>query len=326
MTAIGVIILGNSGVGKSFLGNVILGQEAFKHQVKASAVTTETEYKQYDINGQKYAIYNIPGLIESQQEAIERNKREIDRAFKQHPYAVVLFVFGTGRGGRVEASDIIAFKAINEAYPLSGKSLVFIVNQVPLDRGPNYNEETKTELKQTTEIDVNYYCFFLTIDKTSTNEKQTMRTKLLDTITNALPKTHTKQKEINLQAAELVKLQKQITDLQKQIEDERKKTQERELQIYDEQQRKRRQAVRQGGVFHMLSDLNEAFQTTSIHDDYCTPYSSSGCVSSRSTNGDRFTGEYMSTNGSANGRPIYAGPQGGRYHLTGSGNKSYIPK
>ena len=226
MTTVGVIILGNSGVGKSLLANVLLGREAFQHETQARAVTTKTEYAQCEINGTKYAVYNIPGLIELNQDRIERNKGEIDRAFKQHPYAVILYVFGTGRGGRVDVNDVIAFNAINKAYPFSEKSVVFIVNQIPTDRKSNYESETKEALEKETEIPVKYCCFFTTIDKSSTTEKQRIQTKLVDTITSALPKTHTKKQEINLLLTELPKLRKQIDDLQKQIEEDRRNAQQ----------------------------------------------------------------------------------------------------
>jgi hypothetical protein len=45
-----------------------------------------------------------------------------------------------------------------------------------------------------------------------------------------------------------------------------------------------------------------------------------------SGHGGRFTGEFMATRGAANGRPIFEGARGGQYHMTASGNKSYIPK
>jgi hypothetical protein len=42
--------------------------------------------------------------------------------------------------------------------------------------------------------------------------------------------------------------------------------------------------------------------------------------------GGRFTGGTMATRGAANGRPIIKGPDGGFYHLTPSGNRSYLRK
>lgn len=57
------------------------------------------------------------------------------------------------------------------------------------------------------------------------------------------------------------------------------------------------------------------------------PFQAMGPVSSgRSSgaHGGRFTGEYMATNGSVNGRPIYEGPRGGNYYMTSGGNKRYM--
>jgi GTPase Era involved in 16S rRNA processing len=194
MSTAGVIILGNLGVGKSFLSNVILGQEAFKHAAQARAVTLTTEYKECQINSKQYAVYNVPGLIENDQERIDINKREIDRAFRQHPYAVVLYVCGAANSGRVRLEDAIAFRAINDAYPLGEKSLIIIFNDIPtnLSSGdyPKYESETTSHLKQCLGMDLKHICFIYRINTTSTTEKQAIQTKLLDKIKIALPKTH----------------------------------------------------------------------------------------------------------------------------------------
>jgi DNA replication protein DnaC len=63
----GLIILGNSGVGKSFLANILLGHEAFKHEFSPRSVTHRTEFEEITIDDYDYAIFNIPGLIEADQ-------------------------------------------------------------------------------------------------------------------------------------------------------------------------------------------------------------------------------------------------------------------
>ncbi len=64
---LGLIILGNSGVGKSFLANILLGHEAFKHEFSAQSVTHRTEFEEITLDDHDYAIFNIPGLIEADQ-------------------------------------------------------------------------------------------------------------------------------------------------------------------------------------------------------------------------------------------------------------------
>ncbi len=63
----GLIILGNSGVGKSFLANILLEKEVFKHEFSARSVTHRTEFQEIEIGNHRYAIFNIPGLIEADQ-------------------------------------------------------------------------------------------------------------------------------------------------------------------------------------------------------------------------------------------------------------------
>ncbi len=63
----GLIILGNSGVGKSFLANILLDKDVFKHEFSPRSVTHRTEFQEITIENHHYAIFNIPGLIEADQ-------------------------------------------------------------------------------------------------------------------------------------------------------------------------------------------------------------------------------------------------------------------
>ncbi|CAF0752145.1 unnamed protein product [Adineta steineri] len=238
--SVGAIILGNSGVGKSFLANVILGREAFKHEYQPNAVTLKTEYQKSSINGQTYAIYNIPGLIESDQERIELNKREIDLAFQQHPNAVVFYVFSTNHG-RIKNEDVVAFNAINAAYPLSQKSLIVVVNGVNPKRPPNYDTHTVTTLTTLLKMHLPYMCFVKQINEPS--EQELLHQQLIQTITRAVPKVHHKEQKIDLQAAEISKLTKEIAEFQKHIEQDREKHRlevEKLKKEFDEKERRQK--------------------------------------------------------------------------------------
>jgi DNA replication protein DnaC len=79
----GLIILGNSGVGKSFLANILLDREAFKHEFSARSVTHRTEYEEITFDNHRYAIFNIPGLIEADQ--------VIKKLMRCHRYYVCIF-------------------------------------------------------------------------------------------------------------------------------------------------------------------------------------------------------------------------------------------
>ncbi|CAF1466636.1 unnamed protein product [Rotaria sordida] len=108
-------------------------------------------------------------------------------------------------------------------------------------------------------------------------------------------------------------------------EEERKKAEERERRIREEERQRAEQRNGPGTSFDFMRYLTSAFGATSINDYAYMPHSTSRPVSA-SPYGGRLTGEYMSTTGAANGRAIYEGPKGGRYHITESGNRSYIRK
>jgi hypothetical protein len=133
----GLIILGNAGAGKSYICNMIIGYERFETDFRREAVTTTAEYHRINAGPSDLLVYNIPGLIESHQEEIDRNKREIIKAFERCPISVVMFVW-TQVDGRPQPDDIIAFKALKEAYKFSSKSLIFVLNNIPSKRPPTY--------------------------------------------------------------------------------------------------------------------------------------------------------------------------------------------
>ncbi|CAF3672743.1 unnamed protein product, partial [Rotaria socialis] len=204
----GLILLGNSGVGKSFLGNVILGRDVFEHECSSGSVTHETEFEDYAVGNASYAVFNIPGLIEADQEAVDRNKAEIYKAFQQRPDSVVAFVFAGGSGGRIRDEDIIAFKAINNVYKFQSKSLLLIVNDLPPRRPPKYEGGTLIKLEHHLGIQHIQVCFLDRINNTDEDDREQMRAKLFDAIIRCTPITHKKDGDIQLN----VDVLKQLTD------------------------------------------------------------------------------------------------------------------
>ncbi|CAF1210886.1 unnamed protein product [Adineta ricciae] len=169
----GLILLGNSGVGKSFIGNVVLGRDVFEHECSSSSVTHETEFEDYTVGNSSYAVFNIPGLIEADQEAVDRNKAEIYKAFQQRPNSVIAFVFTGGSGGRIRDEDVIAFKAIHAAYNFQSDSLLLIVNDLPLNRSPKYEGATAIKLQGLVNIPNVRICFLDRISQTELRSNET---------------------------------------------------------------------------------------------------------------------------------------------------------
>ena len=217
----GLIILGNSGVGKSFLANIILGKQCFKHDFSARSVTHRTESITCILGDKHYKIYNIPGLIEGDEERITLNTLEIKRAFeeqKEHPL-VVIYVFGH-QNGRIRNEDIVTFRAIHNAYPLNPDSLITIVNGLPPDRLSTYNNDAQATLIDLLGMKPGQICF---IDRLKSGDiyQESVRTYLIDAISNVRPRIHIKTNNINMITDDVFRLRADLDMLQIRMDNER---------------------------------------------------------------------------------------------------------
>lgn len=151
---IGVILAGNTGVGKSLLCNIIYGGEVFEHRISAGCVTDGVQsilgqYIDPSTNQQvAYKIFNIPGLIESNINNIARNKKCLKEACESVGKQIFIYVFDVGTAGRAKADDIAAFKSVQEAYQLQHQSYFFLFNRKPIRAEENYEGEFLLRLKQ----------------------------------------------------------------------------------------------------------------------------------------------------------------------------------
>jgi predicted GTPase len=213
----GLILLGNSGVGKSFLANRLLDDdEAFESRFSARSVTRHTEWKDMStvIGKHIYSVANIPGLVEANQKLIDENRREIMKAFQECPLAVVLFVFGH-KNGRIPDEDLVAFMRINDAYEFPSQSLLLIVNGIPSNRPDEYEEKTAELLQELTHVDKSHIYF---IEKT-TSEKNNRDTHdlLHEAVAKCEPTYHTMKHDIELLADEISRLKMESKQRQDQL-------------------------------------------------------------------------------------------------------------
>ncbi|CAF1525435.1 unnamed protein product [Adineta ricciae] len=231
----GLIILGNSGAGKSFLANILLGREQFVHKFSSSSITHETEFVEINIGYYKLTIFNIPGLIEASQERIDLNKKEIDRAFALRPNSIIVFIFGQ-QNGRIKDEDVTAFNAINTAYPFKPESLVLVINGIPKKRPSDYEGEAIVLLQQLLKgvvVNDKNLCFLEYIDEDNQNERQHLKEKLLQIIVEHSPSKHEKQGEIETILDRLKGAQREIRTQHDQFRKERENFQKQ----IDESQR-----------------------------------------------------------------------------------------
>ena len=224
-----LITTGNSGVGKSFVDDLLLGSDVFKHEISPTSVTTESTYKIIQIKDlndttKTMAVFNIPGLIEADPSNVDRNKREIEKAFSTTAKQVILYIFGN-ENGRIRAEDVSTFKALNKAYEFKNYSLVFLYNKKPSNANTDFEAKVVLLLHnilaipKEQDLNVVFAPDLTGLENVhSDSAAQAFREKLVHAILIAEPTQHTKHAEIILledaiaQANEVIKEQQEILE------------------------------------------------------------------------------------------------------------------
>lgn len=149
----GLVFLGNPGRGKSFLCNLILRRDAFTHAVQCAAVTVDASsatLPEQQIKGvSDVEVCNVPGLLEAGDDPgasnsrFRRNAQQIARAMCGN--RLVCFVISAGSGGRLDRTDMVAFKILNRAFGFAA-DVGFIVNYTPEDADQQYQDDMANEI------------------------------------------------------------------------------------------------------------------------------------------------------------------------------------
>ena len=221
---IGLLTIGNVGVGKSFLQDTIAGRAVFQTARRVRAVTAETTSHTVVVDGKAYKLFDIPGLIEmGNEQKIESNKTAIDTAFSQCSQQIVLVVMGH-LNLRPQAQDVATFLAVRRAYELHQRSVIFVVNQIRADDEDEDKADFTDKLRETLKEaeacpDDLRVVFCIDIGRNADfagPAAQTIRRQLLDAVAASVAHAHTKKHAIELRHAELEQLRKKLEELEKQ--------------------------------------------------------------------------------------------------------------
>lgn len=198
---VGVIIVGNSGVGKSFLCNLLIGEDIFESKCGPKGVTQVTQTYKMSCGGMfDFLIYDTPGIILTDQDDMENNKKEIEKAFNNCPESIVIFVFGC-IGGRASIDDILAFKSLQAAYKFPANCLMFVVNKLPADRLTEFDGKfmiTLSRLVPSAGISSENIFFLAFLNRNNSEERDDQRLKLLAFLSKRKPELQQKYDEIIL--------------------------------------------------------------------------------------------------------------------------------
>ena len=212
-----LIMLGNSGVGKSFLANCFLNDDnAFESRLSARSVTRLTEWKQMESqhDHRLYDVANIPGLIEANQSLVDQNRQEIVKALDENPSSIVVYVFGH-RNGRIADEDLVAFHAITTAYTFRLDLLLLFINGIPSDHPAYYYDTIIDLLHRLTEVPTKN--IFPIKQVIAEDEKEGLGRSLHEIISKAEPQCLKKKQSIVLIIDQIAELKRSSKRKQEEI-------------------------------------------------------------------------------------------------------------
>lgn len=217
------ILVGNSGVGKSYLANLLANENYFDNKFSARSVTHRTESIVCRFDDRVYRIYNIPGLIEGDQTRVRINREEIARAFDQEKQngTVIIYIFGH-ENGRIRHEDVVSFQTMNEAYQFSLDSLLIIVNGLPSGRPKKYDDETRRAVIDLLGLTPRYVCFVDQIHSGDIEGRRHARRYLLDHLLQIPPRIHRQRDQIRLFDDEILTLKSHLSQLHYRCDEQQK--------------------------------------------------------------------------------------------------------
>ncbi|KAF9971439.1 hypothetical protein BGZ73_005629 [Actinomortierella ambigua] len=125
-----VLLIGNTGVGKSHLLNSIGGNFLSDFSI-VEGLTTKSTYCDVNIEGATVRLIDTPGLLEATDEKVARNAKAITDALYMRGGFKIIFVLAEC-GGRVLPSDLYTIGKVLSAINFS-IDVGVIINKVPED-------------------------------------------------------------------------------------------------------------------------------------------------------------------------------------------------
>lgn len=141
-----LLLVGNSGVGKSFIGNALLGTDTFRSSFQVDSLTRAVQRSSVvdPGSGQHWVVVDMPGLIEANAESLRSNEEEMGKAFAMasgRP-VVVAFVI-TLEGGRMQPDQLGTVRELmSRVQGLSGSNSLIIANKIDDDAPENGIRQT----------------------------------------------------------------------------------------------------------------------------------------------------------------------------------------
>lgn len=138
-----ILLLGNTGVGKSALLNILGGQFESDFSL-IGGKTRKVSISEFEVNGNKIRLIDAPGLVEFENDMIKQNIEEVYKAFSYNGRSKLIFVFQSN-SGRILPQDAYTLGKIITAVG-TDFDIGLIINKVDIDDMEKYDDESKQKI------------------------------------------------------------------------------------------------------------------------------------------------------------------------------------
>jgi GTPase Era involved in 16S rRNA processing len=222
-----LVLVGNIGAGKSFIGNLLVNRESFNSKTCSTSVTSEAQAEPVGDNS-NILVIDLPGFDDPSPDTLKKIKQQIKKGIETKSSSQLLLCVLSvgGSGGRVRPSDQDTCNLVKDSFGFGVDQTIVIVNQVRERELESFIPELLQDFQSNPEfswVDSSRTVFLPVV--TSRNEDkatEAFRSSISSLITRSHLTSHSERKPMETKNERTVRLEAERVVKERELEEKRK--------------------------------------------------------------------------------------------------------